>query len=392
MVALLSYHFWYNYGTCFQAYALWKCLKEEGIESEYIDIGWKYPIPLDLYLTNHWIYQRPGCSYVYIIRHFTRCIKSAIRQRKLSMTAYVDYVLYSNNKKFDSFHRHYIKESQPYDTEVLATIESKYQMFIVGSDQVWNPNNCDKKYYVHFLLDFVKDFSKKISYASSIGVTEVSKEYESLLFQYLKDFSHISCREKTGKELLENLLNKKVEHVLDPTLLLTADKWRKLAKYDKRNDAYIMCYILGDKQNIVEFAMKLARKKGRDLVIVTATPSIIMKYSSYIATGIGPREFIGLLSKCSCFITDSFHGTVFAINFNKNFYSFMKRSGDYYSSDNSRIPDILRQFNLLNRLIENDTTFFSDEEIDFTEANLILEKERHKSKSYLLNCLIEKLQ
>lgn len=381
-IALLSYHFWYNYGTCFQSYALSKVLDDMGVYSEYLNFGWKYPIPLRLYLDNYWNYNIPRYKVWDIISSYYNRYKAALRNRRLFCQMFIDYAYYSNHKKFDEFYKEFIRESRCISEDELLTIEVEYSKFIVGSDQVWNNDCCETKYFKHFLLDFVKDKNKKYSYASSIGKTEVDDESLSLYKEYLSSFVDISCREKTGCEILARTLNRKIVQVLDPTLLLTYKDWIKIAKYKDGCRDSVVCYLLGNKECVIKFALKKAKELNKRLIILSSVPYILSKYREYIVTGIGPCEFLGVIDECSCIITDSFHGTVFAINFNKPFYSFMKRKGGYENSDNSRILDVLNFFGFENCFRDDDSVNLS-QDINFANANEILAKERINAYNYL---------
>ena len=202
----------------------------------------------------------------------------------------------------------------------------------------------------------------------------------------MSDFSKISCREINGCNTLSKVLNREIYKVLDPTLLLDKTEWKKIETPRTQTKKYVLCYILGEKKNICEYAKSLANRKGFDLIILPTNVNIYQAYKPYIPKDIGPSEFLSLIHYCEYVITDSFHGSIFAINYNKNFYSFLKRNGDETQADNSRITDILKIFGLENRLKnDNDTTEEAD--IDFQSVNHILQQEREKSNNFLLSIL-----
>lgn len=382
-IALISYHFWYNYGTCLQAYALWKVLYDMGMESEYLNFGWKYPVPQYMYYANYWKYNIPNNGVYRKLKYRLLSYVETIKSHRLIKQLRIDSVCYSNNKLFDKFHKDLIIESERISSAKLKCVSKQYCKFIVGSDQVWNPDCCEEDCYKHFLLDFVDDNNKKFSYGSSIGKVDIDEHTKSLFEKYLKTFASISCRERTGCLLLEKTIGRSVPIVLDPTLLLLPDEWKQIARYKNGIEGAIVCYILGAKEVIVERAIELSEQTHRRLVILTTMPSIIDKYGKYVVGGVGPSEFVGLVDKCSFVVTDSFHGTAFAINFNKPFYSYMKREGDLNTSDNSRILDLLRLFGFEKCLKEDDSHCFEIDSLDFSNANEILARERKTSMKYL---------
>lgn len=380
-IALLSYHFWYNYGTCLQAYALQKFLDNLGYSAEYLNFGWKYPIDQISFINNFWKFTKPKTSKLLELRIRLFKYISALQNHNLHNTLLSDYVNQTNNSLFDNFYKNYIKETEPitnlHETNLL------YSHFIVGGDQVWNSDCCEENFFKNFLLDFVDLSSKKSSYGSSIGKISNNKKTQDLFIQHLSKFQNLSCREEFGRKQLEALTKRNVSCVLDPTLLLTPEDWDKITVFPNIKSPYLLCYILGEKSSIVKQALEIAQKNGFILKIISSSPTIIKQFRKYTLSHIGPCEFLGLINKCSYLITDSFHGTAFALNFNKPFLSFFKRSGNASESDNYRIKDLLSQFHLESQLREDSQP--PEEQCNFDEANKILSIKRKYSLDYLKN-------
>lgn len=371
-IALISYQFAYNYGTCLQAYALWKAIDNAGYSSEYINFDWKFPT-----------------QEVSQIKKYLQTIKEylgGIKHRRFKTTIEFKLLQSLNKQEFNKFRKRHIHESNYIKSNELSNIENSYLKFIVGSDQTWNPDCVREKYFRVFLLAFLKDCKKKYAYAPSIGKSILDEHTLSLFKQYLKDFSQISCREINGCNTLSKALNRKIYKVLDPTLLITKTEWEKIEKSHTHSSKYVLCYILGQKKNICDYAKSLADKRNIDLIILPAHINIYKEYKQYVPKGVGPSEFLELIHHCEYLITDSFHGSIFAINYNKNFYSFLKRNGDETQGDNSRIIDMLKIFKLENRF-KKDNDITEEEDIDFQPVNQILQQEREKSNNYLLSIL-----
>lgn len=379
-IALLSYHFWYNYGTCFQSYALWKALQNMGVESEYLDFGWRYPMEKHTYWTSNMNYLKPVGGFPE--KHYrVRLYLSAIIHRRLRQQIRYDRITGSNHRKFDSFHKQYIKQSEPYNDQNLQDANLKYSLFMVGSDQTWNPDCCNEKYFKHFLLDFVLDDNKKSSYAPSVGKTNVSNEIKGLFRQYLSSFDHLSCREHSGCQIISEATGRKVVQVVDPTLLITHEEWLDLAVIPKTKKDYVLCYVLGGRIDIIEDSLEYAVSNELDVKIVTITSSIIENYNKLVVHDTGPEEFLGLIEKSVCVFTDSFHGTAFSLNFGKPFFSYMKREGGYNESDNSRIHDFLSIFGLEDRLVLNKGQVAKS--IDFIKVEQTINALREDGYAYL---------
>lgn len=367
-IGLISYHSGHNYGTMLQAFAL----------QYYIDSIFDGKVEYINYVDGKPFKDASWSVRIKKIRDkfnlgFFPLLYSFLYRKKLTKTY----------KRFNSFLFNYIRVSDKcYSSfEELKQNPPIYDIYIVGSDQTWNPTFL--KNNAAYFLGFVDDPSKKNSYASSIGVYSLNNETKKIYSEYLNLFNAISCREILGCRILESFLDRSVEHVLDPTLLLTSDDWVKIERRYEISERYVLCYSLGYKKNVRSFAKKLAKKHEMPVYYIAST-YLDMQMKNCLF-GVGPQEFLFLLRHASFVCTDSFHGTVFSINFKKNFYSFFKRKGDEKNSDNSRILSVLQEFSLENRLKGN--VFIEEADINYDKVNLYLEKRRMQSVTYLISIL-----
>ena len=286
---------------------------------------------------------------------------------------------------FDKFCNDNIPHTKKYTDLDISELNGEFDYFVSGSDQVWNPN-CALGV---FLQDFVKDNKKKISYAASISRNNLSEYEQSIMIPLIKEFKSISVRELTGKKLLENCGIKNVSNVIDPTMLLTVEKWDKVIKKTKESKPYVFCYFFSDSKDYRESISDFCNKKGLKLLFI---PYAKQKYSTSDSKGkgipvneVGPSEFLGLIKNAEYIFTDSFHGLVFSIIFNKKFIVFERDKNNNSTSKNSRIYDLLRLFSLEKRLVNNkiDFTEIIDSYINYKEVEDILNNEREKSLEFL---------
>ena len=254
----------------------------------------------------------------------------------------------------------------------------KYDIFVAGSDQVWNYESV--KNNINYLIPFSKN-QRLISYAASMGNSNFPEQYVKLYNKYLKRYDYISVREETAKNILENKVKlKNIEVVLDPTLLLDANHWEKIEEEPKKmmKDKYIFCYFLGDiEENIKEAINEYAQKKN--LRIINILDKNCALYNS------GPQHFLYLIHNASLICTDSFHSSVFSFLYDKPFIVF-KRTGEQ-NKMYSRINDFIKKFRLNDREFSG---YYIDEtniKHDYSEAYKILEKEREKSIKFLKKSL-----
>jgi hypothetical protein len=372
-IALFTCHNDPNYGSMLQAYALVYIIRKLGKDAEYLDYK-TYRDPRTLKSKFLKLLSFP-------FRYFKNFFCPHLYQSEFSFFKTADFA--DTIAAFERFHNEYIPvSSRVYyaDTIRKELNVDDYCNYIVGSDQLWSPHlyHPQKPYF----LDFA-DLPKRCAYAPSFGTTILKDKYVKILTEKLKVFDYLSCREAINSRLLSKILNRKVEHVLDPTLLLSKDEWCKIATFPLIGEKYILAYILGEKENIVKFARYLGQKKNLPVFFIVTRP----KYLSFENSlkGIGPSDFIGLIKGAEIVITDSFHACLFSINFNIQFYGFSKRAGDINVEDNARILEFLTLLGIENRFQGETAEILSD--IDYTVVNKKIDGFRKSSLKYLEACV-----
>lgn len=376
-IALFSCHNDPNYGSMLQAYALAKVLSGFGVESEYLNYS-NSPDP-----------HKP----IRIIKGFIKTpfvwLFSIIRKRKSGG----EYDFFhtpgfaSTIDAYERFHKLYIPVSSRkyyYDSIKQKLNVKDYDVYMVGSDQLWSPHlyRPNNPYF----LDFA-DIPKRCSYAPSFGTTNLKDDYIQLLKQKLAHFQYLSCRESANCKLLTEVLGRKVTHVLDPTLLLTPVDWNKIAKSPNIKGDYILAYILGEKETVVKFAEKLSVIHNLPIYFVVTRPKYLSVKNPI--KGVGPDDWLGLIRGARYVVTDSFHGCLFCINYNVNFYAFSKREGDLNAQDNARILEFLGILGLQHRFQNDKDNPQMMQDIDFILVNKRIEQLRERSVDYLKQCIEE---
>jgi len=376
-VGLITYHFLHNYGTMLQAYALQSKIRAWGYEAEYIDYRFKEltQSPSNRLITR---FKRVG----YYLGNYKYYYIKAMHSSKMSI----------RKAQFDDFYLKNIRTGllQYATLQELEANPPEYDIYIVGSDQVWNPNlSCSSPAY--FLSFIKKDDSKKAAYAPSIGVASLTTSQEQKIARHIRKFDFLSCREITGSRLLENMGGRNVLHVLDPTFLLEADRWEDVMVRPKIAEPYILCYFLGDTKHPREYVRELEKKTGIKAYYIPSSPLDMARKTAIFDAG--PAEFLGLIRNASYVCTDSFHGSVFSIIFKKQFYSFCKRSDNEQTSDNIRIKELLKSAGLEARLINPGQQMRDDESnINFDLVNSHIMPMKERSEEYLLEILRSKGQ
>lgn len=281
---------------------------------------------------------------------------------------------YSSNKRksirFRNFQTKYLAgESQPIKQSDLQFLNDEYDLFITGSDQVWNLecSGNDTSYF----LDFVK-CNKKNSYAASFGISKVNDEKK--ICELLDNYSKISVREESGRQIIQQLLGKEVPVVLDPTFLLDKGEWGRLFNLEFE-EKYVLVYevLTGDK--LFEQAKAFAKKKGMKVVCITSTDKL--RSGATLIKSAGPLEWLNLFAGAAYVFTNSFHGLAFSLNFEKQFFVELLPPP---ANTNARISDLLEKVKLIDRR-SADANELGD--ISYDKIGSIMESERLYSIRYL---------
>lgn len=376
----------FNYGAQLQARALVQIVKEYGYECEqicYDATDEKYP--------------------------FEKSIKEKIKEQGLIylMVSKFRYVVHGinvkqNNKKISNkisarknkFHKYENKTAHSqriYNKETISDCNDLYDVFITGSDQVFNP------YYYNnaFLLGFVTG-KTKLSYAASIGLSYLSQNEKELLQTSLRTFDGIAVREDSGQTILKEILpQKEIKTTIDPTLLIDSTYWINEAhKTRELEEPYIFCYFLGKEKKLRKFAEIVSKQLNLRILTIKDALGNYQSADEYHATELeddGPGGFNSAIANACFVLTDSFHGTAFSIIHEKRFLSFRRNFHEENSGD-SRIIDLLKNLGIEDRWVQNIEQSSTDlliNEIDYCDVKRRLEYLRMDSNGYLSKKLMD---
>lgn len=240
---------------------------------------------------------------------------------------------------FKKFTKKYIPTKYVYSKNGLLTnkLAEKYDMFVVGSDQVWNPTfEFFKDEYHNLLLSFAP-FSKRYSFSPSIGVKNVPDEWKNIFKAELSGFMNLCSREDSGRQAIAEITGREdVITTIDPTLMLSQSEWLEISsKVEDIPDNYSLDYFLGETPEEDEHYIKIKNEMSK----IKMLKSEELKY--YIC---GPSEFIFLVSKARLICTDSFHACVFSILFSKPFVIYKRN--DSNKDMFSRLETLLQMFDI----------------------------------------------
>ena len=258
-------------------------------------------------------------------------------------------------------------------------IAEEYDCFITGSDQVWNPHFADLD---KMFLKFVPQ-EKRVAYAASISCPEIPQEIRNDFIDGIKGMQAISVREQAGADLIETLTGREVEVVADPTMLVAADDWRKIARkpsWLNGGEKLLVTYFLGKRPDSV---IEKTAKENNLQVINILDERIFEHYA------IAPEEWLWLIDHAAFMYTDSFHGTVFSILFRTPFVVTERVGEGCTSKMTSRIDTLLEKFGLTDRrgTAGNGYMVLNPLHVEYGDVDHVLGQEKVKTHKYLERAL-----
>lgn len=365
-----------NYGTLLQAFALQTVLEKQGHDVKIINYETQKK---DVIILNKFDLKRQRKR----ISTFVQKKYNSLQLRKSSS----DYQneIERRQQMYETFIHSELHMTERLNQTELPKVVKWFDAFIVGSDQVWSPKYLDKS----FFLDFVSG-KKKISYAPSFGVNDLDDKTAEFIKPLLEKLDKISIRELQGLKIIEDKIKLNGTVVLDPTLLLDKNEWKKYLEIRKQDNRciqrkYILCYFLGNNEYYWNIVEQVQKKLGLQVVVIPCTSKAYeKKYKKVVACA--PFDFVDLVAKAEYVITDSFHGTAFAVNMGKSFLVLARFKETEHNSENSRVLSLLTILKLKSRWISWQTKVPDEVYVPedcYSNAKQELIKMRNKSIEFL---------
>ena len=363
-IKMLTFHTAKNYGAVLQAYALRRILQTY---SPRVDIINYRPLTIR---KRHMTEKNKYSVHLLVKAFFNKMchwIRAYIFGRALK------------DQKFLSFEKDYLGVTDDFIfTDRLSVSAGDADYVVLGSDQIWN---CRLTHYDPVYLGNIKTkhSCRLIAYAASIGNDTSSHNELEFISNYIKHISYVSVREETAQRVLSQYRND-ISVVLDPVFLLPQETWRSIASYYNEKD-YVLLYNMGSASTANLIAHRIANMMHIDIVeIFPGGRSLKKFYRHKIYPLAGPLDFIGLIANARYVVTSSFHGTAFAILFNKQFLTIAP--GDV----SSRVRDLLTRLDIADRVVTS-VDDLPATDIDYSLVNARLDDERKKSIDFLEKAL-----
>lgn len=370
-VGIATVYTGYNFGSALQAYATKLILDDLGFEGILLRLKGSLNKGRDIRLKKLCVMSKR------ILLHYNQ-FKKHIKTYKSSLSAKI-----TDDEKmmFEKFSDTYLK---PYYTtwkKLKKEAKSRdYYAFFAGSDQIWNSEALyvDPFYYLRFAPK-----QKRIAFVPSFGRNYIADYNKKVIGKYIKDFNYISVRERSAVDIVKELTGKKAECLLDPTLIISKEKWKAEFEIPEINAKYILAYFLSEPSDYAKkYMQKLAEETNMEIYSIGCGGKD--KYTGDVRINAGPKEFAEYLFNANYVCTDSFHGTAFSINFGIPFFTFQRQYGNA-GEQSERIKSLLSLTKMGARYEPQIKIMY--EAFDRELCEEILKVEREKTKKYLAEVL-----
>lgn len=375
-IAITTWHSGPNAGTFFQVFGLYKYLSERGHHVAVIDYNHgNHP---DDFLPRGWYYY---------FSQFLGLFKRKIHERGAISTFENSIVPYKadlelRDRRFEEMYGKMQYTLSINSDEDFRKLNDDFDVFIVGSDQIWNTSMLNRRY----LLDYVSSDKIKASYAPSMGAGQVLSYQRKMFKKYLLSFDYISTREKRLADILNRELEQNVEHVLDPSMLISKDEYLKMAHLPEQfqPNSYLLCYFMPNNEKQRQQIIDYAQKHNLKIVMMAMFAKDYSFKEAEIYAAAGPCEFIGLIANAAAVFTSSFHCTIFSILFNKELFVFQSKAPTKSADTNVRFNEQLSAYGIGRNIAWlEDWSAELEEPISYERVNAIFERRLQQSKKYL---------
>lgn len=356
---LVTFYHIHHYGAALQAAATERAVEALGHECEIIDY---------FVNQNNALFRRPTglgstAADVHTAMHYP--------------------ALKSRYQRFEQFSRDHLRISARRYGSLAELREASlpYDVILSGSDQIWNPKIFPDGRFDPVFFGAFSD-RRKIAYAPSFGIPHIPEGMEAELRGYLQQFSHLSVREAQGQVIVREAAGIEAPVVLDPTLLLTAEQWAAMsASHPPAEGGYILCYCISKPGALTPYIQRLAEETGLPVIQLCGIRQKVHPKAVCVLDA-GPAEFLGLFRNAAYVCTNSFHGTVFSLQFQVPFFTAVSPA-ELAEPETSRTFSLLTRLGLTERVVGKGDTAAPDAEIDWSPTAERLAAARASSLDYL---------
>lgn len=368
-IGIITFHNSYNCGSMLESYAMQTALSKFSKDVKIIN------------------FSNDSQKKLYNVWFENNSIKNIIKN---ILIFGVNKRLKNNNMKYEEFKNRNFRLTKEYSS--MDELNDKdYDIVFAGSDQIWNITiqDSDDAYF----LPWVKN-AEKVAYAPSFGSKNIMKyaEDSAKYANYINNFNFLSIRENNGKKWIKELINRDVDVLLDPTLLLEREDYDKIMANDmKLNEKYIFFYSPGFDKDICKFVKEIADKYKLKVITWSAKHYYvkgIKRFGFELPLYENPALYLNLIKNAELVLTTSYHGTIFSTIYKKKFFT-IKNGGMY--GDDDRVITLLEQTKMMGRLTpcDFDENFDYLSEVGYEEYDKNIKELKEKSYEFIKNSIGE---
>lgn len=358
-VGIITWHYYFNFGSALQAFALQKLILDLGYDVQIINYR------KQLLQQSYWK------SFIKLLLHYSIGLFS---RRFFDKTSKVNAQVFQDT---------YLRQTKQFDVpEELEQVAKEYGCLVYGSDQIWAPN----VYKSIYMGAYVPSGVRKISYAASIGLNDIPADLVPAYIQNLSSYSSISVREEEGHRLLKDKCGIHSTVVLDPTLMIDANTYYGMQKPVKGiSGKFLYCYFLNKEHKYRDIVVEYAQRHGLQIIGSSEND----KDSEWMQrlSNIGADQFLWLINNSEAVFTDSYHGSIFSLLFHNKLWIFVRFNEDNPICQNSRIRQLQNYFEIEHRIISQNKKIDESIEIDYDDFESKLSELRKSSLAYLKTSL-----
>lgn len=360
-IGILTFHCSDNFGAMLQAYGLKHYLRKNGVQADIVNYA-----PFFMTGRHWWLPYWPQADLWSWVRF------APIMCLELCRHLHIHREFAARRANMARFRREYLIDARQRKVRFSPGLwRLPYRIYIVGSDQIWNPDITFGLRKVYFGSFRNSRKERVIAYAASLGGISLPSQYDRKFARLIQNLDAVSLREAEAVPYVERFYRKKIPALLDPVFLLEKTTWQEIERLPHRKD-YILVYATEKNSYMSGCACELSRKTGLPVVELGEVRTGVSAAVDAIA---GPAEFLGYMHNAAYVVTNSFHATAFSILYQKCFLTFA------HSAVNCRILDLLRLCGLEDRLCQTGGDIDSSVDWGAVQERIALESE--KSRAFL---------
>lgn len=375
-IGILTFHYSTNFGAVLQCISLYETISK---------LGYKNVEVINFVPKSYTKFQ--FLKSLGVNKNIFRSMKNILFDKNISKKIYMKLkYIKIVDKIFKKFRFDNLSLSRKVNEKNIFSILPKYDLIIVGSDQIWNPSQHENLIY---FLDFSNFSGTRVSYAACCGINQIDNRNKRKLVKAVSNFNFLSVRNDETRYFIKDLINRDPLVVVDPTLLYNFNN--RISLIDKK-ERYILTYIIGDEiscghQKVLNCINKKYKNIKVKSIIIPSMKFELFEWSDELCIDINPIEWVQLIANADFIYTDSYHGVLFALKYHIDFLGYFTEK-----NRSSRFKDLVKRYNIEDKIINDKDSYDLErvlsKSINFIKIDKNIDNHKKISIDYLKNSLV----